>query len=426
MPLTTRRTLLISALAGATALYSGTALAQEKTINVLLFSMPYTQGLQKLAQDFEDETGIKANIDVVGQDVFESRITLSFTGGTGDIDVVHTPVIQVQRWVEAGWLTPLTDQINGIEDKDDILKGPLDAYEVKGDLWAVPFFAETGLMAYRRDILEEAGQKVPETWDEMLEVAKAIDSDDTAAIAMRVAPGQGFNMFVFPMIMRAYGGKFFANYPDDLTPAINSPENLKALQVYSTLMNDYGPEGVGNFNFNEVAAAVQAGKVAMMVDGTSIVSQVVDPEKSQVADKMAIALPPGGPAGRSPAIAVHGLGVPASAKDPEASFKFIEWATSAETLTKIALAEPYPDFTRASLADNPEIKEKYAAIQPDFLRLRVEALDLASGSYRPLIPTWPEIGAAVGDNVNAAVNGLMSPEEALEAAEDEMNDILGN
>lgn len=420
-----RRALILTTLAGATILFSGTAFSQDKEINVLLFSMPYTQGLQRLAGDFEAETGIKANIDVVGQDVFENRITLSFTGRTGDIDVVHTPVIQVQRWVEAGWLTPLSKQIDGIEDKADILKGPLEAYRVKGEMWAVPFFAETGLMAYREDLLEAAGKKPPETWDEMLDVAAAIDSEETAAIAMRVAPGQGFNMFVFPMIMRACGGKFFADYPNDLTPAINSPENLKALKVYSKLMNDYGPDGIGNFNFNEVAAAVQAGKVAMMVDGTSIISQVVDPKKSQVADKMVIALPPGGPAGRSPAIAVHGVGVPASAPDPEASFKFIEWATSTETLTKIALSDPYPDFARASVAKNKDVIAKYAAIQENFLDLRVQALNLAVGHYRPLIPTWPEIGAAVGENINAAVNGLMSPEDALQAAEEEMAAILG-
>ncbi len=420
----TRRKFLTTTVACMTTIFATTAIGQAKEVNVLLFSMPYTQGLKKLAGDFEAKTGVKANIDVVGQDVFESRITLSFTGRTGDLDVVHTPVIQVQKWVAAKWLTPLTDKIAKIQNKDDILKGPLDAYKVNGQMWAVPFFAETGLMAYRKDVLAAAGQKPPETWDDMLKVAKAIKTDQMAAIAMRCAPGQGFNIFVFPMIMRAYGGKFFVNYPDDLTPAINSPENLKALKIYSTLMNDYGPEGIGSFNFPEVAAAVQAGKVAMMVDGTSIVSQVVDPKKSKFADKMAIALPPGGPAGRSPAIAVHGLGVPASAPDPDLSFKFIEWATSAETLTKIALDNPYPDFTRASVAKDQRVIDKYAAIQPDFLKLRVEALNLAVGNYRPLIPTWPAIGAAVGENVNAVVNGLKTPEEGLKAADEEMKAIL--
>ena len=70
-------------------------MAADEELNVVLFGMPYTNGLQKLAGDFEAETGIKANIDVIGQDVFENRITLSFTGATGDIDVVHLSLIHI-------------------------------------------------------------------------------------------------------------------------------------------------------------------------------------------------------------------------------------------------------------------------------------------------------------------------------------------
>ena len=196
------------------------ATAQTKEVNVLMFGMPYTNGLRDLAGDFEAETGIKANIDVVGQDVFESRITLSFTGGTGDIDVVHAPVIQVQRWIQAGWLQPITDIISE-ETTSDILAGPLGAYNIDGEQWALPFFAGAGLMSYRRDVLEEAGVEVPETWADLLEIAPKITTDDRTAIALR---GQGFNMFIFPMVMRAYGGTFFADYEGgDFTPVINSP-----------------------------------------------------------------------------------------------------------------------------------------------------------------------------------------------------------
>lgn len=402
-------------------------IAMSADVDVVLFSMPYTQGLAELESDFEAKTGLTANIEVIGQNVFENRVTLSFTGKTGDVDVVHTPVIQVQRWIEAGWLQPITGQVDAMDSKDDILSGPLDAYLVNEERWALPFFAETGLMSYRKDILASAGfDKAPETWEEMLEVAAKIHNDDTAAMAMRVAPGQGFNMFVFPMVMRAYGGSFFKDYPTDLTPAMNSPENLKALEVYSSLMNDYGPEGIGNFNFGEVAAAMQAGKVAMIVDGTSIIAQSVDPEKSQFSDQIELASVPSGPAGRSPAIAVHGLGIPADAPNPEASFKFIEWATSEDVLTKIALSQPYPDFTRASVGNNADVLAKYESIHPKFLELRIAALNDAIGHYRPLLPQWPDIGLAVGESINAAINGIMSNEEALQAADEEIADLMAN
>lgn len=399
------------------------ALADD--LNVVLFSMPYTRGLAELEADFEAKTGHTVNIDVVGQDVFENRITLSFTGKTGDIDVVHTPVIQVQRWIEAGWIQPITEGVSGMEGRDDMLAGPLDAYLVDGEYYALPFFAETGMMAYRKDVLSAAGyDSPPETWEEVLEVAAAVHSDDVAGAAMRVAPGQGFNMFVFPMIMRAYGGTFFVDYTGgDLTPNMNTPEALAGLEVYNTLMNDFGPQGIGNFNFGEVIATMQSGKVAMIFDGTGVAAEAMNPDASEVADQIAVAPIPSGPAGRFPTIAVHGLGVPADAPNPEASFAFIEWATSEETLTKIALAQPYADFTRASVAQNPEVIEKYAAIHPDFLDVRVQMLNEAIGHYRPLLPYWPQMGAAVGEMINSAVNGIMTNEEALAAADEEIEAI---
>lgn len=399
--------------------------AVAEDVEVLLFSMPFTRALAELEADFEAATGLTANIDVIGQDVFENRITLSFTGKTGDLDVVHAPVIQLQRWVKAGWLRPITAETAAMATKDDILAGPLDSFVVNGDQWGLPFLAGTGMMAYRTDLLSEAGfDKPPATWDEMMTVAAAVKEKGTAALAMRVAPGQGFNMFVYPQIMRAYGGKFFADYPTDLTPSMNTPEGLQGLEVYSKLMNDYGPEGIGNFNFGEVTAAMQSGQVAMIIDESGLIAQTLDPEKSQFADKISIAAVPSGPAGRSPAIAVHGLGIPADAPNAEASFKFIEWATSEETLTKIAISAGFADFTRASVADNPDVTERFKSIHPDFLSLRVQMLNDAIGHYRPLIPQWPQIGQAVGENINAAVNGIMSNQEALEAADEEIANIL--
>ena len=415
--------LVLATLAGS---FINPAHAAKSEINVLLFGMPYTRGLQALAADFQAETGIKANIEVIGQKVFENRITLEFTGNTNKIDVVHTPVIQVQRWIKAGWVQPITSRVNNIQDKADILAGPLDAYKVNGEYWAVPYMAAVGMMTYRKDILKAAGKKFPQTFEEMIDVAKAVHSKDVAAVALRAAPGQGFNMFIFPMIMRAYGGKFFADYPGgDLTPAINSPETLKALRVYMTLLNNYGPPGAGNFNFPEVRAGVINGKIAMTLEGTGIVNAITSPAKSKFADRQGVALPPAGPAGRSPAIAVHGLGIPKGASDPETSFKFIEWATSEKIISKIAMAEPFADFVRAKVAKNPDVAKKYASLHPDLMPTRLKALDVAIGHYRPLIPEWPALGQAIGENINAALNGLVSPENALKGAEQEMKEILG-
>ena len=115
-----------------------------------------------------------------------------------------------------------------------------------------------------------------------------------------------------------------------------------------------------------------------------------------------------------------------AASNTWASFAFIEWATSEDVLTKIALMQAYPDFTRASVAKNPEVTAKYQSIHPEFLNLKVQMLGDAIGHYRPLLPQWPQIGATVGENINAAVNGIMSIQDALETSDQDIADIIAN
>jgi len=66
------------------------------------------------------------------------------------------------------------------------------------------------------------------------------------------------------------------------------------------------------------------------------------------------------------------------------------------------------------VGENEEVQAKYAKVHPDFLQMQADALNSAIGHYRPLLPDWPALGQAIGENINAALS-----------AEQEMADILG-
>lgn len=409
----------VSAAALAAITYAEPVQAQEDELNVLMLSLPVTRGIASLTDQFEKETGIKVNVEVVGQSVYENQITLAFTGQTGDLDVVHVPAIQLQRWVAADWLSPITQQVSASETAAGFFPSALSSYVVKDETYALPMFVETGMMAYRTDLIETP----PTTWEEVRKTAAQVHSENVAGIVMRSAPGQGLNMFVFPMIMRAFGGKFFAD-SGDMTPVLDSPENIAALDLYTAMLKESGPAGIANMDYPEAVALMQAGGAAMFIDATSNVVPTVDPALSSVADKIALAPVPSGPAGRFPAIAVHGLGIPAASSNAEAAYRFIEWATSEEVQAQIAISEAYPDFTRPAVGERPEVAAKYAEIDPNLISLRAEALAEAIPDYRPLIPQWPAIGAAIGDNINSALNSIQSNAEAMENAQFEVEDIL--
>jgi len=398
------------------------------TVNVLLTDNPYTRGLKQFAKDFENKTGIKANVDVVGLQVSEQRIQLEFSGKTGNIDVAYMPFQLMQKWAKADWIQPLDEMVAQAKDlnKDDFIPITLTSLTYQDKLWGLPGFAEAGMFAYRKDILEKNGiNEAPKTWDELIAAAKKIKaSGEIAPIALRAQRGQGLNMFVFPTFMWSHGGKYFENFPTDLKTTLNSPENLAALKTYVDLVQNYGPEGAANYSYPDVVAGVQQGKVAMAIDGTSVVSQFFDKEKSQFADKMAAALIPAGKAGSSPMISVHGLALSKYSKHPKETFEFIKWATSAETQKKIALSGPYLDFTRKSVADDKNIQEKFNVNNIDLLKLKLKSLESGRSDYRPLLPEWPEFGDLIGTEVNAAASKAKTPEKALEEAQNKVADVI--
>lgn len=402
---------------------------EGKTINVVLYDNLFSRGIEPLVPQFEEETGIKVNLNILGQDVALKRMELDFIGKTGDLDVAYMSFIMMQKWVKAGWVEPLDEYANADEDlnKDDFATAPIESLSLEGKLWALPSFSEVGLLAYRSDILEEHGITTPpETWEELKEVAEKIHSDETAAIALRAKRGQGLNMFIFPSMLWAFGGSYFEDYPTDMTPVIDREENVEALKYYTDLVQNYSPDGAGNYSFAEVIAAYEQGNAAMVIDGTSIITQFYDESKSPYGDQTKVALVPGGPGGRSPMIAVHGLAIAEASKNKEAAYEFIKWATSAEVQKTLALDNYYMDTTRNSIAEDPEIQELFNIDGGNFMKLRIESLNMARADYRPLIPEWPEIGDIMGAQVNGAVNGGYSAEDALKEANKQISEVLKN
>ncbi len=401
------------------------------TINVLAGENEYNNALIDLVSEFEQASGYTVNLEVVGQQVAEQRLQLDFAGGTGTVDVAYMGLPFVQKWSKAGWIAPFDSYVEEDGEEinfDDFFSSSVDALTADGQLWGIPIFAEAGLMAYRKDVLERNGfTDAPKTWDEVIEISQAIKENETdiAGVAMRAQRGQGINMFIFPMFMWSYGGGFFADYPNDMSPILNSAENIAALETYSTIIKEYTPEGGANFSYPDVTAAMQSGTAAMVFDGSSVVAQFIDPEVSQFADDTEIAAIPMGPNGSAPCMAVHGWAL-SSSGNQEAGWDFIKWATSAEVQKKVALNESalYADYTRESVATDAEVLERYNT--KNIAELRIEALGNARGDYRPMIPEWAEIGDVIGTHVSASANGQVDADTAMNNANEEVITIVKN
>lgn len=392
-----------------------------KTIRVSMFDTAFPRGLNKLLPQFTELTGIKVDFELLGFTVFLQRADLELSGATGAVDAMTLVFAQSGRWIGAGWPEDLTPFIRSSRfDIDDLLPGPLAAMRRGDKTYGIPWLADSQLMLYRKDLVSSP----PDTFDELLETAKRVHSPTVAGY---MPAGKAGLNWVFPTFLYGFGGKFFADPPTDLRPGLAAPEAIQAADYWAArLIRSYGAPGSTNFEDAEQIATMQQGRVAIWIHSLGQLTGALDRQKSTVADRVAFAPPPRGPAGRFPQVASHGLMIPVASKKKEAAWEFIRWATSRETMRRVALESQHAAVTRASVLTDPEFKKKYQLAGSDVPALHQAALTAAGAGYMDYrtVPEFPAVTERVVIALSAIAAGQKSARDAMTAANNEVINVL--
>ncbi len=242
----------------------------------------------------------------------------------------------------------------------------------------------------------------------------------------RDLPTAAGNVWIFNSFFHGEGAQYFADFPDDLTPTVNSPEAIRALTNFVTVKNNYGPEGVAAFVYDDVVTSMQQGTVVMVIDGAPLAGRILDPEKSKVAGNLGFAVMPGGAAGPKPGFAAHGLCVVANSDKQEAAYKFLEWALSFDTMKKISLGSPHVAVSRNSLWEDPDFIAKYDYNYGagSFIKAYQQSLNAAPADHFPPFAAWPLLSEIMGQAIQEAEIGIKTPEQALNDANRLMTQYL--
>lgn len=395
--------------------FAGTA------IRVSMFDTAFPRGLEKLLPQFTDLTGIKVDFELLGFTVFLQRADLELSGATGAVDAMTLVFAQSGRWIGAGWPEDLAPLIRSSRfDIDDLLPGPLAAMRRGDKIYGIPWLADSQLMLYRKDLIA----RPPDTFDELLEAAKRVHNP---AVAGYLPAGKAGLNWVFPTFLYGFGGRFFADPPGDLKPGLAAPEAIEAADYWAgRLIRNYGAPGSTNFEDAEAIATMQQGRAAIWIHSLGQLTATLDRQKSTVADKVAFAPPPRGPAGRFPQVASHGLMIPAASRKKDAAWEFIRWATSRETMRRVALDAQHAAVTRASVLNDPEFKTKYRLAGSDVPALHEAALRAAGAGYMAYrtVPQFPAVTERVVIALSAIAAGQKPAREAMTAANAEIVQIL--
>ena len=357
--------------------YAGT------TIRVLSMTGQISDAIEAYLDDFEEETGIKVNLELYGEAQLREKITTEFLAGSSTIDAfLMSPLQDMAAYSNNGWIEPLDEYLKDPDfDWDDFSSAPMEQIKIKSDgaIGALPLYSSVQLMFYRKDVFEEKGVKVPTNYDELLDVCGKINdpANNFYAIACRgekIALTSQFSPFLY-----GFGGAYFK----DGTCAFNTPENLEAARFYGKLLGDYAPEGILTAGYSQMTQLFNAGQVGMCVDAIALYQTLIDPNESSFYDKVGVAPIPEGPAGRqSYKQVVWGASIYSGSKNKEAAWEFLKYAAGKDIAADIT-PKGMPTF-RASVWEDERVT---AAMPEDYIQAYNEEIqaDTTRQSYKQVV-----------------------------------------
>jgi len=348
---------------------------------------------------------------------------LTAAAGGNPPDVVQVDIIWVGEYAEGGLLMDLTDKVTAWSEWPDVVDSFKKATYWKGRSYGTWLNTDVRVMAYNKKLFRAAGldpNKPPTDWNELLAMSK------------KISKPPAYYGFGFPaMKVEATAMRFFAwlysaggqILTDDMKKAaFNSDAGVKALEMLVRMVDEGAtPKSIVSGRYSDIDNAVFQDKFAMafMTKTLGLAKKnIKDLTPEQFQKDFGAAPIPKAPGGKMSTMSGgYLLSVPKGAKHPELAWELISIAGGAESQFGYTKARGYvPTFY--SLMKKADA---YSNKDPFF---DVILSQLPYAHFRPGLPQYTEISAAVQDAIQAAVLGQMKSQAALDAAAEKVNQLL--
>lgn len=399
-------------------LYSVVAFSQQTVQVTMLASALDAAQERHIIEAFEAEhPNIRVNV-VEGpnaSNLIEDLYTSSFLLGDTPYDLIMMDTIWLPKFAAAGWLLDLSDRANST-DLSDFLPAHIEGSRYDDKLYRMPIRSDAGLLYYREDLLSQAGVQPPETFSDLMEVSKTLQSSDTVPWGY-VWQGRQYEGLsaMFVEILEGAGG-FWVN-PETLEVGLDRPEATRAVEfLRSTIAEGISPPGVTTYQEEEARRLFQSGEAAFMRNWPYALP-LLNGEESPVAGNVGIKPMVHAQNQESAGcLGGWGLGIARSSRHPDEAWQVVEYYTSAEAQRQLVLRNGYLP-TRRSLYTDPEIVQKYSYF-PDMLAVAESAV------LRPPIAQYAQASDILQRYLSAALTNRMGAEAAMRSAAEETRALL--
>jgi multiple sugar transport system substrate-binding protein len=343
------------------------------------------------------------------------QLVQMLAAASGTPDVFTQDIVWIAEFAEAGWAAPL-DEYFKADDMKAYFPGIVQGCTWNGKLTAHPWFVDSGMLFYRKDILEKIGAGVPETWDQLIEAAtKGIGGDTKFGLLWQ---GKQAEVLVCDLVsfVGSNGGSILA--PDGKTVKIADADAKAAVQLmYDTIAkHKITPADVLSWDEEPSRRPFVGGQSVFLRNWSYTWATAQDKAESQVVDKVGVAPLPHFP-GKSSAACLGGYqyGINASSKEKAAAVDFLQYLVKPETQLHFAVSQGLAP-TRQDVFDSAELGKANPFMQ-SLKSVFVGALP------RPVTPKYPQVSLVLQSQVSKALSSG-DIDGSLAGAKDQIDQII--
>lgn len=356
---------------------------------------------------FEEETGIKVNLEVIGWNDLQTRIQTAVTSGQAP-DVLNIGNTWAASLQSTGAFMPFDDAaFEAIGGKDKFVKTAMDTGGMPGqDPTSVPLYGLAYGLYYNKAMLKDAGINPPTTWEEMVAAAKKLTKGDVYGLAVAGASYTENSHFAF--INAAQNGAEF--FDGEGKPTFTSDGIVDGISRYLDLMQTDKVVNPGNAQYDNAAIAVNDfanGKAAMVISQSNANSSITS--QGMADDAFGVVAYPAPSGGEDIATMVAGINMSIfkNTDNKDGALKFVKFMTSESTqaeLDKPFAALPVLSGVTPSFTDDAELAKTFSDIYEN------------KSKPLPLVPAEDQFESTVGKAMNqmfatVASGGKVSKED---------------
>ncbi|HSK35469.1 MAG TPA: sugar ABC transporter substrate-binding protein [Actinomycetota bacterium] len=367
--------------------------------------------LPKLAADFQKENpDATVEVTAVPWDGAHDKIATAIAGRqTPDVSLLGTT--WMGEFSSGGGLDPVpANLVNG----EDFFEGAWNTVAVKGTPYGVPWYTDTRVLFYRKDLADKAGVQAPTTWEELKTFTKALQDQGGARYGTYMQPsGRGTWQTLVPFVWQA-GGSLVNDPASPSEYTLDTPQWREALEFQKSFYDEKLSQATA-LQPGEIESKFARGELGSVVSGPWHVGLVKD--QGVTDDQLGLAVMPKDQTGTS-FVGGGNLAVFKDAKNREGAWKFVQWLARPETQQKwYDISKDLPAAKAAweggSLASDPHLK--------------VFNTQLQDAQAPPAVATWEQVAQVVDTESEKVFKGVSSAADATKAIQSQAASIgLGN